>query len=444
MKNSYLLLATLLLISVGCGEDAMEIIPEVIDEDQVLVDLIEEASFPLSTSPLSLSDNELAIFDGVADARIVGLGEATHGSREFFEMKERVFRYLVENHGYNAFLFEMDLAEARIFNEWVQGRREGDIADLMRRFMIFWTWRTEEVQHLLEWMRSYNQGKAEEDMIGFYGVDVQFQFFDLPQLAEIIGRVDASLAEEVRIKNDKYSNIRFEYQENFSDALVAEVLGGIRFAKSTIEDLEEDIVSQVGVEGWKWAKQLVRHMEQVQQVSFDFAKNGRYYVRDDYMAENVTWYFDLLGSDKKFVLWAHNGHVADDNRIYAPFGGAQGDYLKKEYGEDYQNVGFSFGKGSFSAQEDVESEVTVHTISDDPIEGSYNRLLNKTQNDRFILPLEDKRDELDAWLKGPQTFLGIGLLYNDNPNDFYRMINLKEHFDYIIHFDEVETSVLLN
>ena len=238
--------------------------------------------------------------------------------------------------------------------------------------------------------------------------------------------------------------MRREYSDNFSDALVAEVLEGIRFAKSSVEDIKDDLINTIGEDQWKWAKQLVRHMEQVQQVNFDDVRNNRFYVRDDYMAENVTWYFDLLGQDKKLVLWAHNGHIADDDQIYAPFGGSQGDYLEKEYGQDYQIIGFSFGKGSFLASADAQSAVITLSIETDPIEDSYNSLLHRTNNEQYILPLDTNETELDDWLDGLHKFLGIGLLYNGVPSDFYRSIRLGQHFDYLIHFDTVESSVLLN
>ena len=87
---------------------------------------------------------------------MLGLGEATHGTSEFFNMKDRIFRYFVEEHGFRAFGFEMDFGESLIFEEYVQGG-EGDIEELMVKKMIFWIWRAEEVKQLLILMREYNQ-----------------------------------------------------------------------------------------------------------------------------------------------------------------------------------------------------------------------------------------------------------------------------------------------
>ena len=104
-----------------------------------MLDGIFENGHPIEAIPLRIEDEQLGILDDFADVRMVGLGEATHGTREFFQMKHRVFKYLVERHGYSAFLFEMDMAEARIFNDWVQLRTGGDIKQLMQEKMIFWT-----------------------------------------------------------------------------------------------------------------------------------------------------------------------------------------------------------------------------------------------------------------------------------------------------------------
>ena len=93
-------------------------------EQLSVLEAIQKEGVTISSNPLTIADDELTILDELRNARIVGLGEATHGTKEFFQMKHRVFQYLVENHGFKAFLFEMDLAEARIFNDWVQWRRK--------------------------------------------------------------------------------------------------------------------------------------------------------------------------------------------------------------------------------------------------------------------------------------------------------------------------------
>ena len=165
MKKNVVLL--LCLIFTACREKTVDPITpsptpivQVTNEQAKLNSLI----MPLKKSALDLSDEELKVLDELKSASIIGLGEATHGTKEFFEMKHRLFKYFVENFNHKYFAFEMDYAESLIFDEYVQTGK-GDIVQLMKDKMYFWTWNTVEVKNLLEWMKNYNQGKAEADRV---------------------------------------------------------------------------------------------------------------------------------------------------------------------------------------------------------------------------------------------------------------------------------------
>lgn len=124
------------------------------------MDILLDELDPLDADPHSWVDEDLRWLDPLADKNVVGLGEATHGTAEFFDAKHRIFRYLVENHGYKVFAFEADFGESIYLNEAVQQGNAAGIESLMKSKMHFWTWKTREVKELLEWMCTYNQGKA--------------------------------------------------------------------------------------------------------------------------------------------------------------------------------------------------------------------------------------------------------------------------------------------
>ena len=146
---------------------------ELTEQQLRLIQELNDWLTPLGASPLELTDNELNFLDQLSFAKIVGLGEATHGTREFFQMKHRIFQYLVENLNHKAFGFEADFAECIYINNYVT-KGEGDLEDLMKTKMHFWTWRTEEVKELLEWMKNYNMGKSDEEKIHYVGFDCQY------------------------------------------------------------------------------------------------------------------------------------------------------------------------------------------------------------------------------------------------------------------------------
>lgn len=151
--------------------------PELDPDTQALVDILLDELEPLSDHPLGWEDQDLRWLDPLVNKSVVGLGEATHGTAEFFEAKHRIFRYLMENHGYKVYAFEADFGESIYIDEAIQKGNAGEIGSLMNAKMHFWTWKTEEVKALLEWMCTYNQGKAEEDKIHYVGVDCQFNTY---------------------------------------------------------------------------------------------------------------------------------------------------------------------------------------------------------------------------------------------------------------------------
>ncbi len=120
---------------------------------------------PINNSPNKITDKELeSLF--LSDCKIIGLGEATHGTKEFFQIKHRIFKYLVENHNCRIFAFECDMGESYYVDKYVT-EGIGDIDKLMKETMHFWTWRTKEVKELLLWMKEFNETQEPESKNNF-------------------------------------------------------------------------------------------------------------------------------------------------------------------------------------------------------------------------------------------------------------------------------------
>ena len=151
-----------------------------------LVSSLEDIYFPLSTDPSLWEDEELAFLDALANTTIFAMGEASHGTAEFFKAKARVFQYLVEYHGYRVFAIEADMAECMIINEAIREGEVDDLAFLMMEKMLFWTWKTDEVKELLNWMVRFNRGRDADDMISYVGVDCQLLEYTVPMLLKYL------------------------------------------------------------------------------------------------------------------------------------------------------------------------------------------------------------------------------------------------------------------
>lgn len=134
---------------------------------------LQQCTNPLKTTDPTADFDDLApLVETLDGATVVGLGEATHGTREFFRMKDRIVRYLVTEAGLRLFALESNFAETLAINDYVT-TGTGDPLDALAG-SYFWTWDTEEVLALIEWLRDFNEGRPADDQVKFYGIDMQY------------------------------------------------------------------------------------------------------------------------------------------------------------------------------------------------------------------------------------------------------------------------------
>ena len=400
---------------------------------------------PIQGSSPAFDDSDLAIFSDLGNVKVLGLGEATHGTKEFFEMKHRIFRYFVTNHGTRIFGFECDFAESIYLDRYVT-TGEGNLKSLMSSKMHFWTWHTEEVMALLEWMRAYNDGRPEEDKIHYFGFDCQYTDLHVPLLREYILKflpavpleIEAVLAEIQALTTSSYQTM----ESSRRDALIAKL--------AVVDDVfvshEAEACAALGELDFHIARQLVRTASQAIEVTYAVYQGG-FYPRDNYMAENVLRLRELLPGDVPMVAWAHNGHIAKDAYYYGTGTNKQsmGYFLHQALGKDYQAVGFSFNGGSFMAFGPYG--FGVQAVWQDPPITSYNHLFNYHWKGNFILRFDRLNPEgsLMIWMRPLRPLLVIGAKYNSYYfENYFRIIPLLDHFDFIIHFNHTHYAVQLS
>ena len=350
-------------------------------------------------------------------------------------MKLRLFQYLVEQHNYRTIAFEMDFAEALIFNDYVHGRLNDNLVDLMREKMIFWVWRTEEVRQLLEWMRSYNDAKPDEEHLSFYGFDVQFPRYNARMLVERLEPYDADFAQEVDELLKYYRQLDYEFYTNEPNDTLG-IKQAVDSVYQLVQDRETELSAFFSAQEHALLIQLARTIVQTQDVLFQYQTDRSFNYRDLYMAENTGWLLDYLGEGESMALWAHNFHMADFDSY-----GAMGKWLKERFDEDYQVVGFSFSTGYFISTA-PSAGIRSFFIEETPKNQSINQLFHLSEQDNFILLLDQLPNDgvLKDWLSDQQGFLSIGSLYNGNPNFYYTDIQLTKLFDVMIHFEQTLSS----
>ena len=398
---------------------------------------IEANAHPFDGSHLSLPNEGIAFLrDIVGDARVVSLGENTHGARDFFEMKARILRFLVEEMGFNTFAIEATWPESRRLDRYVR-TGEGDPAKLLSA-LYFWTWNTESVLEMIEWMRAHNEAGGD---IGFHGFDMQYPGMALHNVREYIREVDPGrtvvVAEQLRClsihANDHRGDWPGSRYRDQPDAYRERCGASLDKARELLLANREEYEAAAGGDAFEVALQSLR-------VAFQYHLQAiGEQQRDESMAENTEWISRRIGPEGRMVLWAHNYHVSTRPD-------AQGSYLRETFGDDMVVVGFSHEGGRFTAVGVGGSAGRSKFELDALLPDSYEHYLSSASSPRLVLDLRDRDPDAPgtSWLAGERMFRDIGAVYDaEDPEGFWHLAPLAEWFDVIIQFERTRATTVL-
>lgn len=402
---------------------------------------IRRSAVPLATADPNHGNDDLhPLRDVIGNARIVALGEATHGTREIFQLKHRVLKYLVEALGFTVFAIEANWPESLAVNDYVLHGR-GDPQKALSG-MYFWTWDTQEVLAMIEWMRAYNASVGHEKKVKFYGVDIQTPRVAARLVRQFLEQRDPVSAEKFRatLALFEQSKARSTYSklEGAERKRVAQSLASLvgRFDRSKRRD--------AGAVGKHTAVLMRQHARMLQQVERMYAANiasgyGYGQLRDKAMAENTKWILDTEPPGARMVLWAHNGHIQESpGRDYDWV--TQGTHLKRMYGDRYLTIGFVFGQGAFQAWDLSNtwpaSAVRRVEVGPAPV-GSLGEALHRGNMPLFALDLREKPDASDArqWLATPRLSYLAGSTFWSTKDTLFTD-SVTKQFDAIIYIDK--------
>jgi|GEM_PF-1055435 len=287
---------------------------------------IEAKAIPLRTSDPRAPLDDLEPLRGlIGNATVAGLGEATHGTSDFFRMKHRIFEYLVERMGFTVFAIEANLPEAFAVNDYVLTGKGDPKAAL--HGLYFWTWDTTEVLDLIEWMRRWNADPRHVMKLKFYGVDMQFTPVAARNVITALPAGDPARAalEPLTLKR----RLTAEEREIASRAI-----------ERIVPQLKDDVVQRNAIV-LRQAMQMTDHRS----------------ARDEAMAGNLLW-IRQREPGAKIAVWAHNGHISRDSK-YRPMGW----HLAGALGQSYVPLGFAFGEGRFRARQIGHARLPLHTFT---------------------------------------------------------------------------------
>jgi len=411
-------------------------------QQQVTLKGQKETIYPIDVQHI-YEINDLAPLKTIfQDKSVIGMGEATHGTKEFFELKGKMFRYLVQEQGVKVFGIEATYAGCLYINDYI---REGiGTLDSVLSRMEFWTWHTQEVKELIKWMRDYNINKQDADKISFYGFDMQ--------------SIDAPanyLRDYIKLKHP-------EHLESFKN-LIAPIYNRQREIynqslgsnRNALADTLKAVAS--GVEAWFIQKNLLGKEENTdkkeRQLKLCFqnlneavmmlkAKNG-FAFRDSCMANMVQKIKDLENS--KIFLWAHNGHIMS-GLPYGPRLKVMGNHLKNIFGDQYYNIGFVFHQGTFNAVKQqitktskvISGGLVICKVNSSP-KGSIAGQFSRLQYPSFFIDLAATRNKL---FTTRQIAYNIGATFISRKRSFGRFIPAQS-YDGIVYVENTNASQLI-
>jgi protein-L-isoaspartate(D-aspartate) O-methyltransferase len=372
----------------------------------------------------------------IGDAEVVLLGEATHGTREFYLLRARITRALVEQKDFRIVAVEADWPDAARIDRWVRNRPDPDDGrwPAFARFPT-WMWRNVEVAGFVDWLHDWNRGRAAGQQAGFHGLDLYSMYRSMAEVLEYLDRTDPGSA---RVARQRYGCLD-PWAESPAEYGLAAVTGAY-------EACEHDVVANLrellGTHMAMLADGREAHLDAVQNARV--VANAERYYRIMYRGSRESWnlrdthMFETLEQLRRFrrgakaVVWAHNSHVgnADATEMGAHGELNIGSLSREAWGERAYLVGFGTDRGTVAAASDWDGPRETKTVRP-AREDSYEGAMRETGLAGFFLPLRHAPRTLLAELAGDRLERAIGVIYRPETEraSHYFHARLPEQFD---------------
>ncbi len=411
--------------------------------DDALVERIAEAAHSLEDE----ADLD-PLLDRIGDERYVLLGEASHGTAEFYEWRAAISRRLIEEKGVNFIAVEGDWALSYRLNRYVKdlpGAADSARA-VLEEFDRWprWMWANEQIVELAEWMRSYNEGRNLEDRVGFYGIDVYNTERSLEKLRDYAADQGGALAEAAEALYECFGP-HADSPQGYAMAVAQRGVSCANAAEAMVEVLRDqrEALEDENRQAYFSAKQNAY-----------VVKNGEWHYRAMLAGPADSWnaraqhFFDTAerlmayhGPDSRGIVWAHNTHIGDARATDMAAAGQHniGQLVREAHGEDQAVlVGFSTYRGSVLAGPAWEAPMQEMQTPEGR-SGSYEDLFHRTGKSAFLLVFDDEL-RADPALQQPRPHRAVGVVYNPAQDQLRNYVNtvLPERYDALIFIEETQ------
>jgi erythromycin esterase-like protein len=406
------------------------------DRDGRIVTLIEGAAELLPSS----GDQAFgALFDRFADARVLLLGEATHGTSEFYQVRAEITKCLVRDHGFSIIAVEADWPDASHIDAYIRGReRPSAPAQPFQRFPT-WMWRNEETLVLVEWLREHNATRVTgANQVGFYGLDLYSLGASLDAVTDHLSRTDPGMGARAR---EHYSCIA-PYKDEPSDYVADALRRGFRTCEKDVSAVLQMITTLPRGDATFEALQnarVVAGAERYYRAAYASAVSS-WNLRDQHMFDTLLAVLEARGPEAKAIVWAHNSHVGDAAATEVGRTGQHniGQLCRQHFGDSARLIGFGTDRGTVMAASSWGAEPEVMPVRPS-LQGSYGALFRAASPDQFLLDLRrGVHEPLREALSRERLERAIGVMYlpqTERVSHYFRSV-LPDEFDAFIWLEE--------
>lgn len=394
-----------------------------------------------------------AAFDRYADSRVVLLGEASHGTSEFYRARAAITRRLVEKHGFDIVAVEADWPDAAAIDRHVRlGPHRTMATPPFSRFPT-WMWRNTDVDSFVRWLREHNATRSAQRRVGFYGLDLYNMRASMAAVLEYLDKVDPGAAAEAR---ERYACLapwstepaaygRASLSEGYAicERPVLSILVGL--ARNAIDYAAHD--GERFFDATQNAR-LVADAERYYRVMY-YGAHESWNLRDQHMFDTLERILAARGPASKAVVWAHNSHIGDAR--YTEMGAARGELnigqlCRERFDRGAALIGFGTHSGTVMAASDWDAPAEVKTVRPSHPD-SYESLCHDTDINSFLVDLRPGRNEpLRDALREPRLERYIGVIYRPDTErmSHYSQASLPEQYDGFVWFDETRAVTPLS
>ncbi|SDY86965.1 protein-L-isoaspartate(D-aspartate) O-methyltransferase [Citreimonas salinaria] len=406
-----------------------------------LPEMIAEAAEPLP----DVDDPAFGVlFERYGDRRVVLLGEASHGTSEFYRARAAITRHLIENHGFNIVAVEADWPDAAAIDRFARDLAPRDTGEPAFNRFPTWMWRNTVVEGFSHWLRSHNARIPDPGArVGFYGLDIYNMRGSIAAVLDYLETVDPEAA---RIARERYSCLtpwqsdpatygRAVLTQRYRDC-EAEVVAQLRALLE--KELDYEAADGAGFLDAAQNARLVRSAEQYYKVMY-YGGAESWNLRDSHMFETLEHVLESRGPDAKAIVWAHNSHIGDARAT--EMGAVRGEHnigqlVRQRFGDEAGLIGFGTHTGTVAAATDWGGEMEIKRVRPSR-EDSYERLCHDAGGGRFLLDLS-RDPALRRRLEKQRLERFIGVIYRPETElaSHYADASLPRQFDGWVWFDE--------